>query len=165
METIGNEFERVFRNPRQIHRVLMVIPLASLMSHLIHMYLSMPKGLPISSDSYITMVLGGILYTMVSCWVFMSNDLDFELTVRFFWAALLAVLGHRVGVMDNEVGGSVFFKSVAFLAIGTMMIFVVTGKTKNELKIWFTVKFNENGDAKKARMLHIHNNDSQSGTG
>lgn len=88
-------------------------------------------------------------------WVFLSNETDIELAMRFFWCTLLAVLGHRVMVLDGEIGGSFYFKVVSFGAIMTMLIFVVTGKTKNELKIWFNIKFNDNRDAQKAKIYSI----------
>ncbi len=164
LEKIGNEFELFFKDPRNIHRVLMVIPLSALASHLIYMYMKLPKGMPIASDTYVTIALGSILYIMWTCWVFMSNDLDIELAMRFLWCALLSIAGHRIGVYENETGGSLYFKVLSFAAIGTIMIFVVTGKTKNELKIWFNVKLNE-GKNDKSNALYIANSDDNNNTG
>ena len=161
-------FKRIFRNPRDIHRVLVMIPLAGLTSHLLYLYLLIPKGVSFDQDETITICLGAILYFGWLSWIFLSNELDMELSMRFFWAAVLAGLGHRVGVMENETGGSLYFKAVSYLAIATMMIFVITGKTKNELKIWFSMKLNEgkNDQSTKLRSIGVNSdNDQQSGTG
>jgi hypothetical protein len=149
MSKIWEEFKLIFRNPRQIHRVLAVIPLAALLSHALYLYAATPKGVPVNQDQIITMVLGAI------SWVFLSGDLDIELAMRFLWCSLLAILAHRVIVMDNEIGGSFYYRLVSLFAIGTLLLFVVTGKTKNELKIWFNVKFDGNKDGKKATIHSI----------
>ncbi len=158
---VGEEFKLIFRNPKTVHRVFAMIPLAALTSHLSFLYLAMPKGVQFSENEIITICLGAILYTGWLSWIFLSNELDIELIMRFFWAAVLASLGHRVGVMDNEIGGSLYFKAVSFLAIGTMMVFVITGKTKNELKIWFSMKLDEGKDVKNTKLRSIGSNDDQ----
>lgn len=165
---IWEGFKQIFRSPRDIHRVLAMIPLAALTSHLLYLYFMMPKGVPFKTDEIITIGLGVVIYIGWLSWIFLSNELDIELSMRFFWAAVLAGLGHRVGVFDNETGGSLYFKSVAYLAIATMMIFVITGKTKNELKIWFSMKFNEGKNDQSGKLRAIggnSDNDQQSGTG
>lgn len=160
-------FREVFRNPKDIHRVFAVIPLAALTSHILYLYLAMPKGVPLKEDQIITIGLGSVFYLGWMSWVLLSDEFDMELFMRFFWAAVLAGLGHRVFVMDNETGGSLYFKTVAALAIGTMMIFVITGKTKNELKIWFSMKLNEGKGDKQAKIYPMPNSsdDDQRATG
>jgi len=152
-----DEFKLIFRNPRKIHRVLAVIPLAALLSHAIYLNEIMPKGVPIGRDYIITLVLGSILYFMTIAWVLLSNESDIELTMRFIWCAALSILGHRIAVMSGEVGGSWYFKVVAFFAIGTLLLFVITGKTKNELKIWFNVKLNEKRNNPPAQIHAVTN--------
>lgn len=152
-------FKGIFREPKDIHRVFAVIPLAALTSHILYLYFAMPKGVPLKTDELITISLGAVFYLGWLSWIFLSRDLDMELAMRFFWAAVLAGLGHRVIVMDNETGGSLYFKTVAALAIGTMMIFVITGKTKNELKIWFSMKFNEGKNGQTTLRAVSNNSD------
>lgn len=160
-------FKAIFRDPKDIHRVFAVIPLAALTSHIVYLYLSMPKGVPLKQDGMVTMYLVGVLYFGWLSWIFLSNEFDIELSMRFFWAAGLSGLWHRVFVMDNEIGGSLYFKIIATLAIGTMMVFVITGKTKNELKIWFSMKLNESKNVKQAKIYPIggSSDDDQRSTG
>lgn len=159
------EFKRIFRNPRDIHRVMMVIPLAAMLSHIIYLYMSIPKGVPFTSDSIITASLGTFIYAVLVSWIFLSGNINIELFMRFFWTSLLAILAHRIGVMDNETGGSLYFKAVAYLAIGMAAIFAVTGKTKNELKIWFNVKLNEKSDKPPLHSVFNPDHDRNSDTG
>ncbi|MBU2648524.1 hypothetical protein KKI24_27705 [bacterium] len=113
----------------------MIIPLAALLSHGIYLYDKVK--IPVSQDEMITFWLGAVIYVMVLSWCFLSNPMKFDLFWRFMFSAGLAILAHRIGVMDNETGGSTYFKAFSFFCIGIMEIFTVTGKTKNELKeIW-----------------------------
>ncbi len=160
-------FKNIFRGPSELHRVFAVIPLAALTSHILYLYMAMPKGVPFKQDQIITMSLGAVFYLGWLSWILLSDEFDMELFMRFFWAAVLSGLGHRVFVMDNETGGSLYFKTVAALAIATMMIFVITGKTKNELKIWFSMKLNEGKKSDRATIHAINSNpdDDQRSTG
>ena len=140
-----DEFCLIFSNPRDIHRVMMIIPLAALASHMLYLYAAIPAGVPITRDEIISASLLGTIYIMWTSWVFLSNKFDIELFMRFVWCALLSVLAHRLAVLEEPLGGW-YVTTVSFMAIGMVMIFVVTGKTKNELKIWFNVKLNEKKD-------------------
>ncbi len=150
-----------FKNPSDIYRVFVVILLSVIVSHVVYMYLKMPKGLPISTDA---LMLAGML--IVAClallaWTIWSNSMDIELAWRFGWAAAMAVLFHRTVVYDNEVGGSLYAQSLMFVFSVTALIFVLSGKTKSELKIWFNVKWNE-GKNEKGKVLTIANSDDNS---
>jgi len=165
MTAIWSEFKLVFKNPREIHRVLMVIPLAALLSHIIFMYFSLPKGVPLQSDVSLAILLCSIPATFVVAWILFSNPLDVELSTRFLWSGLLSIGAHRLFV-GVEALGSPYISAVGIAAILMIMIFVVTGKTKNELKIWFNVKLNEKKDADKSNIHIIGSGDDQrSGTG
>ncbi len=168
MKAIWKEFKLVFKNPRHIHRVLAVVPLSAIISHFLYIYMKLPKGVPIKSDSIITVVLIGTIYFGTLAWVFLSNELDIELVWRFFWAAAFSILLHRIIVYDGETGGSLYYRVMAFLAFSTMLIFTVSGKTKNELKIMLNVKLNEGKHEQTTPLRSISSNadnDKHSGLG
>lgn len=126
------EFKLLFKDPRDIHRVLVIVPLAALASHVIYLYMQVTA--PFTQDELITVYLGATIYLMLLSWCFLSNPIHFDLFWRFLFTAGLAVLAHRIGVMANETGGSLYFKFFSFFSIGVMMVFSITGKNKNELK-------------------------------
>lgn len=156
---IIDEFCLIFSNPRKIHRVIMIIPLAALASHMLYLYNAIPKGVPITRDEIISAALLGTIYIMWTSWVFLSNKFDIELFMRFIWCALLSILAHRLSVLEEPLGGW-YVTAVSFLAIGMVMIFVITGKTKNELIIMFNVKFNDKSDSKPDNVTDIRHTGS-----
>jgi hypothetical protein len=155
MKSIWDEFKLIFNNPRDIHRVLMVIPLAALLSHVVYMYFSLPKGVPIQGDVSLAILLCSVPALFLSAWVLLSNPLDIELSTRFLWSALLSAGAHRLYV-GVEALGSPYLSAIGIAAIMMVMIFVVTGKTKNELKIWLSVKLNENKDDKETKLRAVN---------
>jgi len=146
MQKIKYELLRIYRDPREIHRVCGAILMAAITSQLVFLWSANPKGVPVTYEQWISIALMGTLYIGGILWVLLSNPLNFDLSIRFFWGAALSVLGHRV-IIGAEQLGSWYFTLVALLSIAMLMVFVITGKTKNELKVWFSINQTENKNA------------------
>lgn len=143
------EIALMFSNPREVHRVIMCIPLAFAMSHVIYIYMKIPKGVPITNDQLIGAIVGGIIYLGAWFYIFLSDKFDFKLFLRFILAAALSVAAHRL-VVRVESFGTAYLTAVSLMAIGFVLIFVISGRITaiNDINVWFNVKMSKADDQK-----------------
>lgn len=166
MNKIINEFVLIFKNPRELHRVLMVIPLAAALSHASYLYVKIPAGVPFTNDQVISIILGGFIYLTMWCFVFFSNPNDFKLFLRFVFCGALSALAHRL-IVDVDKFGTWYYSAVSLAAIAFVLIFIVTGKTSaiNDITIWFNIKLNEKSDKPPLHSVFNSDHDRNSDTG
>lgn len=134
MKKILAELKLIFRNPRDIHRVVMITPLGAMLSHGI--YLAMKTSpLPFTSDEIMSIVLAVTLYSMITLWTIFSNELHFRIVSRFAFMAGYGALAHRLILGISNVGGVSVYESVFFLTTSSVVaFFVATGFTVTEIK-------------------------------
>lgn len=128
------EFFLFFRNPREFHRVLVVITLTVISSHSIYMYNKIPD-LVWDTSTTTAFWLGAIGCLMLGCFAFLSNELTVDLFNRFAIVGALSVLEHCIIFYDDYlVSVPTYFLSLAFVSFGILLIWAMTGKSYSDFK-------------------------------
>ncbi len=126
------EFDRIFNDPREIHRVVVIMLFAILMSHTAYMYFSIPD-IKWDTSAKLAATLGSAFSLFVLSWCFRSNEMSIDLFNRFIVVAGLSGLFHRMIFYAIELGDPYFvtMSVIAFIIFG---IWAVTGKNYTEVK-------------------------------
>ena len=134
MKVVLEELRKLFRDPRDIHRVIMIAPLGAMLSHGIHLA-SLSNGLPPTGVEYMSIFLASVLYGMMDLWTVFSNEIHFRLTARFAFMAMFGAFTHRAILGIGVFTGITKFELVFFvLCASVVAFFVATGKSINEVK-------------------------------
>lgn len=126
-------FDRIFSNPKEIHRVLIIIPLSILVSHALYIWQVLPIDYVFTTSDEVAIWLGCILSSFVLCWCFRSNEMSIDLFNRFMIVSALSGLFHRITFYAIELGDA-YFVTLSILAFSLLGIWAVTGKNYREIK-------------------------------
>lgn len=122
-------FLAIFRDTRDIHRALIVIPLTLLVSHSLFL-----KSQPhiavifyrVQRNEVVWLTLQAFVILFIACWAVFSSPFNLSLYVRqtvfIIWTGLLHRLGYGL-----ETLGSTYFTVVSFLALTSFLPFAFTG--------------------------------------
>lgn len=116
----------IFRNPREVHRVMAVAPLSVAISHAIYLYINVGDYAYTSSD--ITAIISGVFGCSAwALWCFLSAEMTVHLFNRFAIVAALTVLYHQVTFYSISLGDT-YPKVLSTIAYILLMIWAITGK-------------------------------------
>ncbi len=135
-------FLNIFRNPSDIHRVLMVIPLSALISHTIYLSDKASSWVVFNRGEYFLFGLVLLLFIFATLWAVFSCKFNFKLYVRQLIFILWVILFHRIAFGLESVG-SMFFSILSFVALTGYVIFALTGLRLDQLIHLFVEKRNE----------------------
>jgi hypothetical protein len=121
-----SELLLIFRNPRDVHRVIITAPLAVVLSHAIYLYNLTPESVFNTADKT-AIALGSFIYLMTVLWCLLSNPMNIHLFNRFSIVAALTVLYHQVFFYSVGLGDT-YPKILSTIAYALLMIWAVTGK-------------------------------------
>lgn len=131
---IRDELKRIFRNPRETTRVLLIAPVGAAFSHALYL-LFLPALEPFESYEIMSAALGVIFCAMMTLWVIFSNELTFRIVVRFVLIAMYGAFAHRMILGASKIGGMSSYEFVFFMLMASIVaFFVATGYTVNEVK-------------------------------
>ena len=126
------EFDRVFNNPREIHRVVVMMMLAIALSHSAYIYYSIPEIIW-DTSAKLAFFMGVAFSAFVLMWCFRSNEMTIDLFNRFAIVGGLSGLFHRMIFYAIELGDPYFvtMSVICFIIFG---IWAITGKNYREFK-------------------------------
>lgn len=127
------EFLLFFRNPREIHRVVLTVPLSGLLSHVIYMYNLLPPEYIFTTADITAIWLGVSLYIMTLMWCFLSNEMTIDLFNRFAIVASLTVLYHRVYFYTIDLGDP-YYQALSTISFLVFVVWAITGKSYKDFK-------------------------------
>jgi len=139
MKTIETDlvqkFLGVFRQPQDIHRVLIVIPIALFISHTV--FLKNQPGTSVVFNNLqrpemIWVGLMGFLLFFVSCWAVFSSGFNFVLYVRQSVFVMWTCLLHRLSY-GLEVFGTPYLTGISIIALISFLPFAFTGFRPDQL--------------------------------
>ncbi|MCK5615501.1 hypothetical protein KAR91_77270 [Candidatus Pacearchaeota archaeon] len=126
------EFDRVFNNPREIHRVIVIMLFAISLSHVIYIYYSIPD-IKWDTSAKLAVILGGCFSMFIMAWCFRSNEMTIDLFNRFAIVAGLSGLFHRI-IFYAIVLGDPYFVTISIICFIVFGIWAITGKNYQEFK-------------------------------
>ncbi len=123
------KFLDIFRNTRDIHRVLVIIPLTWFISHSFYLksrslWANIFSSL--SRDEAIWLGLCGFPALFVLCWAIFTSDFNMSLYMRQAIFAIWTGLLHRLGY-GLEAIGTTYITTVSFLALTSYLPFAFWG--------------------------------------
>ncbi len=129
------EIIRIYRNPREIHRVLSVIPLSAFSSYSVYVYNLIPPDYALSVAETSTLYLALFIYTSSWMKILFSNEITFDLLGRFLIIGGWSVLGAMI-LIGNDVFGSAsfFFLSFAFFGLSVLLTWALFGLGYKDFK-------------------------------
>jgi len=125
-------FDRIFKNPSEIHRVLAIGLLSVSISHALYMYNLIENYLWVTS-SYVSLWLGVAMGVFLVCWSFRSNEMSIDLFNRFIIVSGLFGLFHRMIFYSIELGDP-YFVTMSIICFIVFGVWAVTGKNYAEIK-------------------------------
>jgi|GEM_PF-5850760 len=117
-----------YTKPRVYQRVLISIPLAFWLSHMLLFAVDEKNTLSILLVKQIGAIF---VVAMLIGWVLVAGSHNLKTYVRIMISAWWAVLLQRV-IFDSASGGKLFFQVSAFMALSLLLAFAVTGLQTNE---------------------------------
>jgi len=139
MKTIETDlvqkFLGVFRQPQDIHRVLIIIPITLFISHTV--FLKNQPGLAVITGNLqrpeqIWVSLMAFLVLFISCWAVFSSAFNPVLYVRQIVFAMWTCLLHRLSY-GLEVFGTPYLTWISFAALISFLPFACTGLRPDQL--------------------------------
>lgn len=128
-------FLDIFRDTRNIHRVLITIPLTLLVSHSLYMKNHTPAAVifyEIQRSEVIWLGLAAFFVLFAASWAVFSGPFSPALYIRqtvfMIWTGLLHRLGYGL-----ETLGSTYFTVVSFIALTSFLPFAFTGLKTEQL--------------------------------
>ena len=167
LKWLFNEIFLFFRDPREIHRVLLVIPLSALATHILFIYNSIPDTHLYTQPEQTAIALGVFVYTVLIGICFLSNEMTFDLLGRFSIICGWSVLGDMIVIGDEVFGNaSLFFICFAFFGLSILLIWALTGLKYEHFKAKyieprlrkFDIKFGKN--EKKSNVVAMSDRDN-----
>ena len=131
MRNVIDSFLSIFRNPTDLHRVVVSCFLAVFASHFFYLHFSAMKTPKVD---LLLQSLVGSMYCFVAFWAVFSAKFDLTLYVRLFVVAGWGVLGHRL-FYGVESFGSAFFNIMLFLGWSVWIPFALTGMRFDQLQL------------------------------
>lgn len=126
-------FDRIFSDPKEIHRVLVIIPLSMLVSHAIYVYASLVDNYVYTASDKVLIWLGSALSLFILCWCLRSNEMTIDLFNRFAIVSGLSGLFHRMIFYAIELGDP-YFVTMAVISFLIFGLWAVTGKNYRDFK-------------------------------
>jgi len=139
MKTVETEFVQkflgIFRQPQDIHRVLVVIPIVLFISHTI--FLKNQPGLAVIANNFqrpeeIWVGLMAFPVLFISCWAVFSSSFNPVLYLRQIVFIMWTCLIHRLSY-GLEVFGTPYLTWISFAALVSFLPFACTGKRPDQL--------------------------------
>lgn len=137
------KFLGIFRQPQDIHRVLIVIPITLFISHTI--FLKSQPGLAVITGNLqrpeeIWVILMAFLLLFISCWAVFSSAFNPVLYIRQVVFVAWTCLLHRLSYGLEELGTS-YVTTISFGALVSFLPFAFTGLRPDQL--WVKYKANK----------------------
>lgn len=139
MKTIETDlvqkFLKIFTEPQDIHRVLIVIPITLFISHTV--FLKNQPGLSVVTANLqrteeIWIGLMGFLVLFISCWAVFSSAFNPVLYIRQIVFVMWTCLIHRLSY-GLEVFGTPYLSWISFVALASFIPFACTGLRPDQL--------------------------------
>lgn len=128
-------FFEVFRDTRDTHRVLIVIPLTLFISHSLYLqgqtYVSV-IFYKIHRAELIWLILGAFIMLFVASWAVFSSSFNPALYIRQIIFVIWTGLLHRLSY-GLESLGTTYFTIVSFIALTSFLPFAITGLKVEQL--------------------------------
>jgi len=145
-------FFRIFREPRDIHRVIISGLLAVFASHTWFLFYEAETKFIFTKDHIVLGILIGAMLGFMLFWSIFSSNLNIKLYVRQIIVIGWAILAHRLSY-GVESFGSIFVTAMLFLGWSIWIPFALTGMRFDELQ----TKIEDWQNAKKNKDLVVHN--------
>ena len=126
-------FDRVFNNPKKIHRVIVIAILATTISHVAYVFSLYPDDYIFTTSDKVSIWLGSMLSLFVLCWGFRANEMSIDLFNRFAIVSALCGLFHRMIFYAIELGDP-YFVTISIICFIVFGIWAITGKNYSEVK-------------------------------